>query len=115
MRRAVFEVGAAVAAALVALAVTTLAGMTSGLWKVFIIAASAVLALAAAAWASSQTNSVRRVIRVGSRQTAKGNIRLENISADPAEADVEIGLKNKSGKDITVKGVNVQGKPPGTP
>jgi hypothetical protein len=97
MRRTVFEVAVAVAAAILVFALVALSSSWNPVLRWLLIGAAALVALAAA-WLASQSKSRNATsgVEIGTGIRSGGGVGIEDIRVDPNSDNVRVGSDIKS-------------------
>lgn len=108
MRRTIFEVAVAVAAATIVFLVAALSGALHGPLRWLLVVAVALLACGAA-WLAARRMSPSHVpgVEVGNRIRAKKNVDIHDISVSPSAEGISVGNDIQSKRSTRLHRINV--------
>lgn len=106
MRRTVFEVAVAVAAAAIVLLVAAVSGSLHGLLRWLVVVAVA-LAACGTAWLAARRASPGQVsgVEIGNRIRSDDNITIQDISVAPTGENVSVGNDIRSKRSTWLRGI----------
>lgn len=110
MRKAIFEISAAIAAGAIVLIVVAAGGSLSNVLKWVIVGATALAACGLAWWSSrrSSPGSTSSGLEIANRIRSDGNVDLEDIDVGTPGQDARIGNDIRSKRDTRIKGISVK-------
>jgi len=108
MRRTIFEVAVAVAAATIVFLVAALSGALHSPLRWLLVVAVALVACGAA-WLAARRISPTKVsgVEVGNRIRAKGNVDIQDVSVNPTGQNVAVGNDIRSKRGTRLRGITV--------
>lgn len=114
MRKTVFEVGVALAAAAALTVIVITTEHLTPLLRWVILTIVAIVAFVGAWLAVRRVSPGRRSgTQLGNRNRLKGSMTVEKVLIKPVDADIQIGNENRTGGDLRISDVTVgdTGKP----
>src|SRR4051794_8104592 len=108
MRRTIFEVAVAVAAAAIVLLVAAVSGSLHGPLRWLLVVAVALVACGAA-WLAARRISPAQVsgVEVGNRIRSKDDVNIQDISVGSTSENVSVGNDIRSKRGTRLRGINV--------
>jgi hypothetical protein len=108
MRRTIFEVAVAVAAATIVLLVAALSGSLHGLLRWVLVIAVALVACVVAWLAARHTSPTQGSgIEVGNRIRSKENVDIRDVSVDRAAEDISVGNDIRTRRGVNIVGIRL--------
>jgi membrane protein implicated in regulation of membrane protease activity len=108
MRRTVFEIAVAIAAATIVLLVAAVSGSLHGLLRWMLVVAVALVSCAVA-WLAARRVSPTQAsgIEVGNRIQAKENVDVRDVSINSTAEDVKVGNDIRAGRGVRISGIRL--------
>lgn len=107
MRKTIFEVGVAIAAAAAVYAVVSITDTLSPTLRLLLALGVAVVAFGIAWLAARRMSESADGIDIASRNTSKGALDIEDVTVDAESPSIGIGNDNKSTGDMRISGIEV--------
>ncbi|MEV6489042.1 hypothetical protein AB0M20_10480 [Actinoplanes sp. NPDC051633] len=114
MRKAIFEISAAVGAAAIVLIVVAVSGSLSGVLRWLLVGATAVAACGLAWWAARRLSQTANPsgLQIANRIRSSGKVNIEDVSLDPTARDAQVANDIRSKRDTSIKRIGTQNKRP---